>query len=73
MAMLRTLMRVLHRGLLHATTLLLWMQHRMVFRAGGYSLRELWKQSLIEGEVLLTRELVHATGPAPFAPDDRRS
>jgi hypothetical protein len=73
MAMLRALIRVLHRSLLHATTLLLWMQHRMVFRAGGYSLRGLWKQSATEGEVLLTRELVHATGPAPFAPDDRKN
>jgi hypothetical protein len=44
-----------HRWFLMATTLLVWMEHRMVFRAGGYSLRELWKQSLSVGGALLQR------------------
>jgi 1,2-phenylacetyl-CoA epoxidase catalytic subunit len=42
-----------HRAFLMATTLLVWMEHRWVFRAGGYSLRELWRQSLSVGKVLL--------------------
>jgi hypothetical protein len=32
-----------HRWFLMATTLLVWMEHRLVFRAGGYSLRQLWR------------------------------
>jgi hypothetical protein len=52
-AILRTLTRAVHRCFLMATTLLVWTEHKLVFRAGGYSLRELWKQSLTNGEVLL--------------------
>jgi hypothetical protein len=69
-ALLRALTRVLHGCFLKATTLLVWMEHRLVFRAGGYSLRELWRQALSQGEPLLA---VRATGPGLFARDDRRS
>jgi hypothetical protein len=50
---LRRFARAAHRWFLMATTLLVWMEHRPVFRAGGYSLAQLWRQSLSEGEVLL--------------------
>ena len=69
-ALLRALTRAAHRCFLMATTLLVWMEHRWVFRAGGYSLRELWRQALSVGETLLA---LHATAPGPFAPGDRRS
>ena len=69
-ALLRALTRVLHRCFLKATTLLVWKEHRLVFRAGGYSLRELWRQALNQGEPLLA---VRTTGRGLFAPDDRRS
>jgi hypothetical protein len=72
-ALLRGLTRAVHRCFLVATTLFVWMEHAPVFRAGGYSLRELWTQALSEGEALLRRELVRATGRGPFAPGDRRS
>jgi hypothetical protein len=49
----RTIAHALHRGFLMLTTLLVWTEHRLVFRAGGYSLRQLWRQSLTEGEALL--------------------
>ena len=42
-----------HRWFLMATTLLVWIEHRPVFRAGGYSLGRLWRQSLTEGQALL--------------------
>jgi len=69
-ALLRALTRALHRCFLMATTLLVWTEHGQVFRAGGYSLRDVWKQSLSEGEGLLA---VRATGPALSARGDRRS
>jgi hypothetical protein len=69
-APLCALTRAVHRSFLMGTTLLVWMEHAQVFRAGGYSLRELWRQSLTVGEVLLG---LRATGPEPFAPGDRRS
>jgi hypothetical protein len=52
-ALLRALMRVLQRCFLMATTLLVWMEHAPVFRAGGYSLPALWRQSLAEGEIII--------------------
>ena len=66
----RALTRTAHRCFLMATALLVWMEHRMVFRAGGYSFRWLWRESLTLGEPLLA---VRATGPEPFARGDRRS
>ena len=51
-ALLGAVTRALHRWFLKATTLLVWMEHRWVFRAGGYSLRTLWRHSLSEGERL---------------------
>ena len=69
-ALLDALTRAVHRSFLMGTTLLVWMEHAQVFRAGGYSLRELWKQSLTVGEALLG---LRATGPEPFAQGDRRS
>jgi hypothetical protein len=67
------LTRALHRYFLMATTLLVWMEHRLVFLAGGYSLRELWRQSLTEGEALLAQELARATSPELSARGDRKS
>ena len=52
-ASLQSMVCAVHRCFLMATTLLVWMEHRPVFRAGGYSLRRLWKQSLSEGGALL--------------------
>jgi hypothetical protein len=52
-ALFRTVVRVTHRCFLMATTLLVWMEHRLVFRAGGYSLGQLWKQSLNASAPLL--------------------
>lgn len=49
-ALLRAFVRAAHRWFLMATTLLVWMEHRLVFRAGGYSLGRLWAHSLSEGE-----------------------
>ncbi len=72
-ALLRAMTRGVHRCFLLATMLLVWMQHRWVFRAGGYSLRELWRQSLTEGELLLTPEIARATGRELSARGDRRS
>ena len=69
-ALLRALTRAAHRCFLMATTLLVWMEHRLVFRAGGYSLRELWRQALSQGELLLA---VRATGLGLSARADRRS
>jgi len=69
-ALLGALTSALHRCFLMATTLLVWMEHGPVFRAGGYSLPGLWRQSLNEGEPLLS---VHAKSPGPFARDGRRS
>jgi len=69
-ALLRALTRAAHRCFLMATTLLVWMEHRWVFRAGGYSLRELWRQALSVGETLLA---LHATGRGPFARDGQKS
>jgi hypothetical protein len=54
-ALLRTMAHAMHRCFLMAITLLVWMEHRLVFRAGGYSLRQLWRQSLSVGEALLER------------------
>jgi hypothetical protein len=51
-AFLRALVRTAHRWFLMATMLLVWMEHRLVFRAGGYSLGRLWAHSLSEGERL---------------------
>jgi hypothetical protein len=52
-ALARRFARTAHRWFLMATTLLVWIEHRPVFRAGGYSLGQLWRQSLSEGEGLL--------------------
>jgi hypothetical protein len=54
-ALSRGIARFVHRWFLMATTLLVWIEHRLVFRAGGYSLGQLWRQSLTEGEALLER------------------
>ncbi len=54
-ALMRAIALAVHRWFLMAITLLVWIEHRLVFRAGGYSLRQLWRQSLTEGEVLLQR------------------
>ena len=51
-ALLRSFVRAAHRWFLMATTLLVWMEHGLVFRAGGYSLARLWTHSLAEGEKL---------------------
>lgn len=51
--LLRATARAVHRCFLMATTLLVWTEHRLVFRAGGYSLRQLWRQSLTVGEAVL--------------------
>ena len=72
-ALLRALTRAVHRCFLMATTLLVWTEHRLVFRAGGYSLRELWRQTLNQAETLLAPELAPATVRGPFARGDRRS
>jgi len=68
--LLRAIAQTLHRCFLKATTLLVWAEHRGVFRAGGYSLRELWRQALRQGEPLL---VVRATGRGLFARGDRRN
>jgi rubrerythrin len=52
-AFARRIARSAHRWFLMATTLLVWIEHRPVFRAGGYSLRQVWRQSLTEGGALL--------------------
>ncbi len=52
LAVSRSFVRAAHRWFLKATTLLVWTEHRLVFRAGGYSLRLLWIHSLSEGERL---------------------
>jgi 1,2-phenylacetyl-CoA epoxidase catalytic subunit len=52
-ALSRGIARAAHRWFLMATTLLVWMEHGLVFRAGGYSLGQLWSRSLTEGEVLM--------------------
>ena len=49
----RRIARAGHRLFLMATTLLVWVEHESVFRAGGYSLARLWKHGLSEGEALL--------------------
>jgi hypothetical protein len=54
-ALSRGIARTTHRWFLMATTLLVWMEHKLVFRAGGYSLGQLWTQSLTEGEALMGR------------------
>jgi hypothetical protein len=51
-AVLRGVVRAWHRWFLMATTLLVWKEHRLVFRAGGYSLARLWSHSLEVGERL---------------------
>lgn len=66
--LLQDLVREVHRWFLMATTLLVWIEHAKVFRAGGYSFGRLWRQSLTEGGRLL-----HATGLELFARGDRRS
>ncbi len=55
-ALLRALMRIVQRCFLMATTLLVWKEHAPVFRAGGYSLRGLWRQSLAQGEIIIRTE-----------------
>jgi hypothetical protein len=72
-ALLRAMTRGVHRCFLLATMLLVWMQHRWVFRAGGYSLRKLWEQSLTAGQGLLAPKLARATGRELSARGDRRS
>ena len=49
----RMIARIAHRWFLMATTLLVWVEHAPVFRAGGYSLAQLWRQSLSVGEGLM--------------------
>ena len=51
-ALLGALVRAAHRWFLMVTTLVVWIEHRLVFRAGGYSLGKLWTQSLAGGERL---------------------
>jgi hypothetical protein len=51
----RRFAKAAHRWFLMATTLLVWVEHGRVFRAGGYSLGQLWRQSLTEGEPLMQR------------------
>lgn len=53
MAPARKVARAAHRWFLMATTLLVWKEHKLVFRAGGYSLRQVWRHSLAAGEVLI--------------------
>jgi hypothetical protein len=55
-AFLRGLVRDAHRWFLMATTLLVWMQHGQVFRAGGYSLGRLWAHARAASEPLLIQE-----------------
>jgi hypothetical protein len=69
-ALLSAVTGALHRCFLMATTLLVWMEHGQVFRAGGYSLTGLWRQSLSAGELLLA---VRARSRGPFARDGQRS
>ena len=52
-ALARGIARATQRCFLMATTLLVWLEHRPVFRAGGYSFGQLWRQSSTEGEALL--------------------
>jgi 1,2-phenylacetyl-CoA epoxidase catalytic subunit len=54
-ALARRIARIAHRWFLMATTLLVWIEHRLVFRAGGYTLKRLWRQSLTEGAALMQR------------------
>jgi hypothetical protein len=54
-ALLRRFVRGAHRWFLMATTLLVWIEHELVFRAGGYSFARLWAHSLAEGERLWGR------------------
>jgi hypothetical protein len=54
-ALLQAMAHAMHRCFLMAITLLVWMEHRLVFRAGGYSLGQLWRQRLTVGEALLER------------------
>jgi 1,2-phenylacetyl-CoA epoxidase catalytic subunit len=54
-AVLQEFVRAAHRWFLQATTLLVWMEHGLVFQAGGYSLARLWAHSLAEGEILWGR------------------
>jgi hypothetical protein len=49
---LRCFVRTAHRWFLMATTLLVWLEHGQVFRAGGYSFARLWANGLAEGERL---------------------
>ena len=51
--LLRDLAREGHRWFLMATTLLVWIEHTRVFRAGGYSFGRLWSESLSVGRALL--------------------
>jgi hypothetical protein len=52
----RGLVRAAQRWFLMATTLLVWMQHGQVFRAGGYSLGRLWVHARATSEPLLIQE-----------------
>lgn len=47
--------RTMHRWFLIATTALVWVEHRFVFRAGGYAHARLRRHALAEFETLWTR------------------
>ena len=51
--LLRDLVSEFHRWFLMATTLLVWIEHTRVFRAGGYSFQRLWRETLSAGRALL--------------------
>jgi hypothetical protein len=48
-APVRAFVHSAHRIFLMMTTVVVWLEHRMVFRAGGYTLALVWRQSLAEG------------------------
>jgi hypothetical protein len=54
-AILRAAIGRAHRWFLMATALLVWIEHSPVFRAGGYSFRRVWAQSLTESQQLWAR------------------
>jgi hypothetical protein len=49
---IRHIVHALHRWFLMATAILVWIEHRFVFLAGGYSIRRLLRQSLAEYQAL---------------------
>jgi hypothetical protein len=51
--LLRLAIGTIQRLFLGTTMLLVWAEHKLVFRAGGYSLKRIWQQSLAEGQALM--------------------